>query len=882
MKNLVFSFGVIIAIVLCQPVKAIAQNSAYNKTSGYENITLPDNNNPISNSQIQEDTEPDSLIHIKTDFPVNTYKGKYGAPQYNVKCASDTAGNIGLVWVDYRNSRVDIYAQFYKNNGEKYGTNIKVNDYDICGAAYPLITGNRKGDFIIMWSDGYNMLFAQRFSYSGDKKGNNIIISQYCLDDSRSISAAVNEDGSFIAVWAGIDYNDSVYTRVYNTQDVPGNIIQLNSPIYGIYHGLHAAAGSDSSYAIIWSAMTSGSVYQVYMQMIDYYGNMKGNPTIVNDSQNTINEFPLITATDNGYFFLTWQEYNSASYEKKMTGMIYNVKNGFTSGPFGLNSTAVPQAIGSDREKYCIIGANDETYRIIDTSGSLVTYTVPLNPGAESTETYTNSAVSNMTKNYFWKACIGKKYSSTDVYLQKYSNLIVPVESIFKVNDDSVSSSQKNPLVYHNNKGISIVLWDDNRNGRVDLYGRIYDENYHPVGNDFQINPFVNNQWTVKGKAVTSRPDGTFVVGYLGYGESYTGDIYMQCITIDGKLTDRIYVAKNQGLECKIKMNCSNENELVISWYNNYNVFIKKYDKTLNTYVYWKNLASGTDAQRHAISIDDRLNIFHVWTNDNYSSGSRMKLYGMIYGPDGKPVSDSIVVCENNYGYSSIDCALDDKDYTVMWSGDGTNIRRAYFVDDRYLNYDFKSYSYVNAGTLMQFRNKRLLLDYVTYNTTNFLYFDDSREQVKEFSIPNSNYISCPIPGGLINSCSLYKDQIFHVYEKIEDITSFNIAGNILQLNNINLSDKNIYKMINDDYLYNNYPNPFNGKTIIPYKLLSPHRVKLVVYNILGQEVKVLVDEFQEKGFYEVELDASELASGVYIYKLDAFKTFIKKLIVLK
>jgi len=88
--------------------------------------------------------------------------------------------------------------------------------------------------------------------------------------------------------------------------------------------------------------------------------------------------------------------------------------------------------------------------------------------------------------------------------------------------------------------------------------------------------------------------------------------------------------------------------------------------------------------------------------------------------------------------------------------------------------------------------------------------------------------------------------------------------------------------MINDDYLYNNYPNPFNGKTIIPYKLLSPHRVKLVLYNILGQEIKVLVDEFQEKGFYEVELDASDLASGVYIYKLDAFKTFIKKLIVLK
>jgi hypothetical protein len=68
--------------------------------------------------------------------------------------------------------------------------------------------------------------------------------------------------------------------------------------------------------------------------------------------------------------------------------------------------------------------------------------------------------------------------------------------------------------------------------------------------------------------------------------------------------------------------------------------------------------------------------------------------------------------------------------------------------------------------------------------------------------------------------------------------------------------------------LYENYPNPFNPSTVIKYSLKEEGKVTLKVYNSLGQEVKILTDEVKPAGQYEVVFDASELSSGLYIYKM--------------
>ncbi len=83
--------------------------------------------------------------------------------------------------------------------------------------------------------------------------------------------------------------------------------------------------------------------------------------------------------------------------------------------------------------------------------------------------------------------------------------------------------------------------------------------------------------------------------------------------------------------------------------------------------------------------------------------------------------------------------------------------------------------------------------------------------------------------------------------------------------------------------LSQNYPNPFNPVTTIKYQIPNDVVVKIVVYDVLGKEVRYLVNEFQPAGAYEVLLDAGNLSSGVYFYRMTAgsFED-LKKLIVLK
>ncbi|MCO6448559.1 MAG: T9SS type A sorting domain-containing protein [Ignavibacterium album] len=95
----------------------------------------------------------------------------------------------------------------------------------------------------------------------------------------------------------------------------------------------------------------------------------------------------------------------------------------------------------------------------------------------------------------------------------------------------------------------------------------------------------------------------------------------------------------------------------------------------------------------------------------------------------------------------------------------------------------------------------------------------------------------------------------------------------------------------NSFYLSQNFPNPFNPRTVIGYQLPVSSDVKIKVYDVLGNEIATLVDEYKPAGSYEVEFNTASLSSrtglaltsGVYFYQLKT-GNFIKtkKLILIK
>ncbi|MBE0572786.1 MAG: T9SS type A sorting domain-containing protein [Ignavibacteriaceae bacterium] len=103
--------------------------------------------------------------------------------------------------------------------------------------------------------------------------------------------------------------------------------------------------------------------------------------------------------------------------------------------------------------------------------------------------------------------------------------------------------------------------------------------------------------------------------------------------------------------------------------------------------------------------------------------------------------------------------------------------------------------------------------------------------------------------------------------------------------------DPNISKVERDDYapipetieLKQNYPNPFNPSTTIEFRIPESQFITLAVYNLLGEQVGLLVNENLSAGNYKTDWDASDLPSGIYIYNLLAGEFILsKKMILLK
>jgi len=107
-----------------------------------------------------------------------------------------------------------------------------------------------------------------------------------------------------------------------------------------------------------------------------------------------------------------------------------------------------------------------------------------------------------------------------------------------------------------------------------------------------------------------------------------------------------------------------------------------------------------------------------------------------------------------------------------------------------------------------------------------------------------------------------------------------------LATTNIDDNDKSIPSTF---FIEQNYPNPFNSRTVIEYQLPIRSRVKIQIFNILGQEVKTLVDANKPEGYHSIYWDGTNnsginLSSGVYIYRITTDKGFVlsKKMVYLK
>ncbi len=90
-------------------------------------------------------------------------------------------------------------------------------------------------------------------------------------------------------------------------------------------------------------------------------------------------------------------------------------------------------------------------------------------------------------------------------------------------------------------------------------------------------------------------------------------------------------------------------------------------------------------------------------------------------------------------------------------------------------------------------------------------------------------------------------------------------------------------KILNSFTLQQNYPNPFNPETRISYQISKTTKVRLIVFDNIGRELKVLINQVNGPGKYDVIFDGQDYASGVYYYRLSVGdKSYLKKMVLIK
>jgi hypothetical protein len=172
--------------------------------------------------------------------------------------------------------------------------------------------------------------------------------------------------------------------------------------------------------------------------------------------------------------------------------------------------------------------------------------------------------------------------------------------------------------------------------------------------------------------------------------------------------------------------------------------------------------------------------------------------------------------------------------------------------------------------------------DYITNFNIYRSFFNHNFGYSKIASITNQYYVDYDVLVGYGNT-AYYKVKAVNG-TKESDFSNY-ASINYYGLNKPFFNDSNGVELVNNKYrLYSNYPNPFNPSTTIKYSISSPGNVKLQVYNLRGEEVTTLVNEFKKAGDYIVEFKAfNYLPSSTYIYRISTKEySEFKKMMLLK
>ncbi len=770
-------------------------------------------------------------IPLGSNFKVNNDTGN--AEHEQVCVSVDGNGNFVIVWTDKRNGDWDIYAQRYAYDGSASGGNFKVNDDAGNSTQYwNDISLDEEGNFIITWADLRNGadpfydIYFQKYSNNGTPVGNNIKVNDNGGNSLQFYpSVSMNNSGDFVITWTDERNGDrDIYAQRYLNDGSPvGSNFIVYPDTAGTDQALSSIATDGAGNFIITWNDNRNDYGDIYAQCFSNNGVPTGDDFKVNDDPANMTQWvPAVAAGINGNFIITWEDYRNG-----YSGEIYAQSFIYGGTALGGNYLVNDDAGSSDQSEPSIA---------IDGNGNFIVT---------------------------WSDC---RNGDQDIYAQRYSSEGTASGDNFRVNQDQEDVIHDSPSIAADANGNFVITWSDFRSGYLsDIYAQRYSSGGTALGGNFRVNGdsgFVYHY----SPDIASDANGNFIITWSDGSDSKSDQYYKEILSAGKILKSNVTANKNTEPDIYAQRYLIDGTPLGCNF------------KVNNDSVY-----SIQDCP--SITIDGNRKFVIAWEDDRNGDWD---IYFQRYNNDGTPLGNNSKVEDttaSEYQWNPSISTDEAGNFVIAWQ------------DRRNDDFDIYAQRYLSDGTALGSNFKVNNDSMNVYHSSPSISVDGSGKFIITWT-DHRNGIQDVFAQRFLSNGTTYGNnfrvtntsdgfQLFPAVTTLNDRiytawqdnrggqTGYDIWANVLDWESIvSVGNNNLSVIPSEYFLYQNYPNPFNPATKLKYSIPQLSKVIIKVFDILGNEIEILVNDEKPAGTYELTWNAASAAgglpSGIYFYQLKA------------
>jgi len=414
------------------------------------------------------------------------------------------SGNFVIVWEDFRNTNADIYAQRFDLSGSELGENILVNLDSLNEDQYtPSVSMGPNDRFMVAWVDlrgGDEAIFARSFSF-GYPLGDTVLFSI-----SPDTSAVIQESpqivadtlGRFTIGWTEYSLSAPVtyaqrFDSLGQTQGERIRISDLQST--GERHNPSLSASPSGSFVVTWMDKQAGN-YDIYAQTVTSYGFLHGTNLFLNDDEMGANQnLPRIATRSDGGFVVVWEDWRGGNSDIFMRRFDQNAQalgdDYMVNDSIGRIHHGNPD-VACDLSENFVVVWEDARENFLDIYAQL--FDPSGNPGGENFKVNCWGMTNNSTPccdvspegNFVvvWSSTVG---NTNHIYGRLLSSGGEPLDTCFKINDDTLSVNHLSPAVAMDSSEGFVVAWQDRREGQDRIYLQRFASDGTKIGMNFPV-----------------------------------------------------------------------------------------------------------------------------------------------------------------------------------------------------------------------------------------------------------------------------------------------------------------------------------------------------------------------------------------------------------